>query len=35
MAPGNGGCNPIATNVQSGVPANAGTLVDTPWPVAR
>ncbi|HSQ30365.1 MAG TPA: hypothetical protein VLN49_10980 [Gemmatimonadaceae bacterium] len=31
----NGGCYPIATNVQFGVPANAGTFVDKPWPVAR
>ena len=31
----NAGCYPIATNPKLGVPANAGTFVDTPWPVAR
>jgi hypothetical protein len=28
-------CYPIATFPKVGVPANAGTFVDTPWPVAR
>jgi len=31
----NAGCYPIATSPQLGVPANAGTFVDTPWPVPR
>ena len=31
----NAGCYPIATYPKLGVPANAGTFVDTPWPVAR
>ena len=31
----NAGCYPIATWPKVGVPANAGTFVDTPWPVAR
>jgi uncharacterized surface anchored protein len=31
----NAGCYPIATSPLVGVPANAGTFIDTPWPVAR
>ena len=31
----NAGCYPIATYPKLGVPANAGTFVDTAWPVPR
>ena len=28
-------CSQIAVNPKLGIPANAGTFVDTPWPIAR
>lgn len=31
----NGGCYPYVADVKFGVPTNAGTFVDTPWPVAK
>ena len=31
----NGGCYPYVASVKYGVPTNAGTFVDKPWPVAR
>jgi len=31
----NAGCSPTVATVKLGIPTNAGTWVDTPWPIAR